>query len=95
MSVLIKPLITEKMTLLTDKKKQYGFVCLRSATKDEIKAEIEKVYGVEIESINTMVTSPKRKRNRRTGQSTGRTNIYKKAICKLKEGQEIDFYENI
>jgi large subunit ribosomal protein L23 len=95
MSVLIKPLITEKMTMLTDKRQQYGFVCLRSATKTEIKAEIEKVYGVEVESINTIVTTPKRKRNRRTGQSTGRTNIYKKAICKLKDGQAIDFYENI
>jgi large subunit ribosomal protein L23 len=95
MSVLIKPLITEKMTMLTDKRKQYGFVCLRSATKVEIKSEIERVYGVEIEWINTVVSTPKRKRNRRTGQSTGRTNIYKKAICKLKEGQVIDFYENI
>jgi large subunit ribosomal protein L23 len=95
MSVLIKPLITEKMTMLTDKKKQYGFVCLRSATKTEIKSEIEKIYNVEVESINTMVTTPKRKRNRRTGQTTGRTNIYKKAICKLKDGQVIDFYENI
>jgi large subunit ribosomal protein L23 len=95
MSVLIKPLITEKMTMLTDKRQQYGFVCQRSASKDAIKAEIEKVYGVEVEWINTIVTSPKRKRNRRTGQITGRTNIYKKAICKLKEGQEIDFYENI
>lgn len=81
--------------MLTDKQKQYGFVCVRSASKDEIKSEIEKVYGVEVDWINTIVTSPKRKRNRRTGQTTGRTNIYKKAICKLKEGQEIDFYENI
>jgi large subunit ribosomal protein L23 len=95
MSVLLKPLITEKMSMLTEKRNQYGFVCLRSATKDEIKAEIEKVYGVEVTSISTMVTSPKRKKNRRTGQVTGRTNIYKKAICKLKEGQAIDFYENI
>ena len=95
MSVLIKPLITEKMSMLTEKRQQYGFVCLRSATKDEIKSEIEKLYGVEVEGISTMVTSPKRKKNRRTGQVTGRTNIYKKAICKLKEGQEIDFYENI
>jgi large subunit ribosomal protein L23 len=95
MSVLIKPLITEKMSMLTEKRKQYGFVCLRSATKDEIKSEIEKLYGVEVEGISTMVTSPKRKKNRRTGQITGRTNIYKKAICKLKEGQVIDFYENI
>ena len=61
MSVLIKPLITEKMTMLTDKRKQYGFVCLRSATKDQIKAEIESIYGVEIEWINTIVTTPKRK----------------------------------
>ena len=81
--------------MLTDKRKQYGFVCLRSATKVQIKAEIESIYGVEIEWINTIVTSPKRKKNRRTGQTTGRTNIYKKAICKLKEGQAIDFYENI
>ncbi|MDP2176842.1 MAG: 50S ribosomal protein L23 [Bacteroidota bacterium] len=95
MSVLLKPLITEKMSMLTEKRNQYGFVCLRSSTKDEIKAEIEKVYGVEVISISTMVTSPKRKKNRRTGQVTGRTNIYKKAICKLKEGQAIDFYENI
>lgn len=95
MSVLVKPLITEKMTMLTDKKNQYGFVCLRTATKDEIKAEIEKLYGVEVVSINTIVSTPKTKRNRRTGQITGRTNIYKKAICKLKEGQAIDFYENI
>lgn len=95
MSVLIKPLITEKMSMLTEKRKQYGFVCLRSASKDEIKSEIEKLYGVEVIGISTMVTSPKRKKNRRTGQVTGRTNIYKKAICKLKEGQEIDFYENI
>jgi large subunit ribosomal protein L23 len=95
MSVLIKPLITEKLTMLTDKRKQYGFVCQRSATRLEIKSEIEKIYGVEVEWINTMVTAPKRKKNRRTGQTTGRTNIYKKAICKLKEGQAIDFYENI
>ena len=95
MSGLVKPLITEKMTMLTDKRKQYGFVCLRTATKDEIKAEIEKIYNVEVDWITTIVTTPKRKRNRRTGQTTGRTNIYKKAICKLKEGQEIDFYENI
>lgn len=95
MSVLIKPLITEKLTMLTDKRKQYGFVCLRSASKSDIKSEIEKVYGVEVDWINTIVSAPKRKRNRRTGQITGKTNIYKKAICKLKEGQSIDFYENI
>ncbi len=95
MSVLIKPLLTEKMTLLADKRQQVGFVCKREATKTEIKNAIEKLYSVEVDWINTIVTAPKRKKNRRTGQVTGRTNIYKKAICKLKEGQNIDFFENI
>lgn len=56
--------------MLTDKRKQYGFVCLRSATKDQIKAEIESIYGVEIEWINTIVTTPKRKKNRRTDRKS-------------------------
>lgn len=95
MSVLLKPLITEKMTQLGELRKQYGFVVDRFATKDEIKAEIEKMYGVEVIRLNTLVVAPKSKRNRKTGQTTGRTDIVKKAIFKLKEGQEIDFFENI
>lgn len=94
-SILKKPLITEKMNLLSEKREQYGFLVDRRATKVEIKKEIEKLYNVEVDWVNTMVTPTKRRKNRRTGQVTGKTNIYKKAIFKLKEGFKIDFFESI
>lgn len=78
-----------------DKKGQYGFVVDKKATKDEIKTAIEQFYGVEVDSVNTMISRGKVRRNRRTGQISGYTNAYKKAIVKLKEGFNIDFYENI
>ena len=93
--ILKKPLITEKMTSLMDKRGQYGFVVDPKSTKDEIKKAIEDFYGVEVESVNTMIVRGKAKRNRRTGQISGYTNKYKKAIITLKEGFNIDFYENI
>lgn len=93
--ILKKPLITEKMTTLTDKRGQYGFVVEKKASKDEIKKAIEDFYGVEVASINTMIARGKSRRNRRTGQISGYANSYKKAIVTLKEGQTIDFYESI
>ena len=93
--ILKKPLITEKMNLLTDRKGQYGFVVDKNANKDEIKKAIESFYNVEVESVNTMIQRGKSRRNRRTGQISGYTNAYKKAIVTLKEGFKIDFYENI
>lgn len=96
MAVLVKPLITEKMSLLSESKGQYGFVVDVNATKPEIKAEIEKMYNVEVEKIRTLIVSGKRKvRFTKSGVSSGRTSNYKKAIVSLKEGQSIDFYENI
>ncbi|MDX5320574.1 MAG: 50S ribosomal protein L23 [Bacteroidota bacterium] len=96
MSVLKKPLITEKQTAATDKLGRVGFVVDRHATKGQIKAEIEKMYGVEVASINTMVMAPKTKSkySKTAGFVNGRTPIYKKAIVTLKSGQ-IDFFENI
>ena len=93
--ILKKPLITEKMTSLMDKRGQYGFVCDHRSTKDEIKKAIEDFYGVEVASVNTMITRGKVRKNRRTGQISGYTNKYKKAFVTLKEGFNIDFYENI
>jgi large subunit ribosomal protein L23 len=78
-----------------DKRGQYGFVCDHRSTKDEIKKAIEDFYGVEVASVNTMITRGKVRKNRRTGQISGYTNKYKKAIITLKEGFTIDFYENI
>ncbi len=95
MSVLKKPIITEKMNLLQERRGQYGFIVDRKATKSEIKKAIEDFYEVEVVKINTMITSRKTRKNRRTGQLTGKTNSVKKAIFSLKEGQSIDFFENV
>lgn len=96
MSILKKPLITEKMTALTESLNRYGFVVDSEANKLEIKAAIEKMYSVSVESINTMNFKGKSKtRYTKTGWVQGRTNRFKKAIVTLTEGDAIDFYSNI
>lgn len=96
MDILIKPLITERMTELGEKLNRFGFVVNKKATKPEIRAAIEKMYNVKIESINTTIYGgKKRARNTKSGVIMGKTNSYKKAIVTLKEGQKIDFYSNI
>lgn len=84
------------MSLLTETKEQYGFRVALTATKPEIKAEIEKMYGVEVTKLRTLVVAGKRKtRFTKSGVSNGKKSNYKKAIVSLAEGQSIDFYENI
>ena len=96
MDVLIKPLITEKMTDLQEKQGQYGFVVNRKANKLEVKQAIEKMYGVTVESVNTMIIpGKKRSRNTKTKFIVGRTSAVKKAVVTLAEGDSIDFYSNI
>lgn len=96
MSIIKKPIITEKMTAISEKLGRYGFIVDRKATKPQIKAVIEKLYAVEVDTINTMI-QPARRSSKftKTGFHTGRKPIYKKAIVKLKEGQVIDFFANI
>ncbi len=93
--ILKKPLVTEKSSALLDKKGQYGFVVDHKASKDEIKKAVEEFYSVEVATVNTMIQRGKVRRNRRTGQISGYTNKYKKAFVTLKEGFNIDFFENI
>lgn len=96
MEVLVKPLITEKMTDLAAKRGQYGFVVNRKANKLEVKEAVEEMYGVDVESVNTMIIpGKKRSRNTKTKFIVGRTSAVKKAIVTLAEGQAIDFYSNI
>jgi large subunit ribosomal protein L23 len=97
MEVLIKPLITEKMTAVTEKfPNRYGFVVAKKATKGQIKNAVEQMYDVTVSSVNTMVYLGKRKsRFTKTGIQSGRKNNFKKAIVTLNEGQSIDFYSNI
>jgi large subunit ribosomal protein L23 len=96
MDILIKPVVTEKMERLTDKLNQYGFIVDKRANKLQIKKAIEELYGVTVDSVNTMRYAGKVKtRYTRTGVLVGRNNSFKKAIVTLKEGDKIDFYSNI
>lgn len=96
MEVLVRPLITEKMTDLAAKRGQYGFVVNRKANKLDVKKAVESMYGVDVESVNTMIIpGKKRSRNTKTKFIVGRTSAVKKAIVTLAEGQAIDFYSNI
>ena len=96
MDILIKPLVTEKMTLLADKYNRYAFVVDRRATKPQIRKAVESLYKVSVESINTMVHGGKVKsRYTKSGVITGKTASYKKAVVTLAEGDSIDFYSNI
>ncbi len=96
MGVLIKPLVTEKMTGITDKFNRYGFIVRPDANKLVIRKEIEAMYNVTVVDVNTMNYSGKNKsRYTKAGFVKGRTNAVKKAIVTLKEGDTIDFYSNI
>ncbi len=96
MAYIIKPLITEKMTGVTEKLNRYGFVVSPKANKIEIKAEVEALYNVTVLDVNTMNYAGKNKsRYTKAGLLKGRTNAFKKAIVTLKEGDVIDFYSNI
>lgn len=96
MAYIIKPLVTEKMTGITEKLNQFGFIVRPEANKLQIKAEVEALYNVNVVSVNTMKYAGKNKaRYTRAGLVRGRSNAFKKAIVTLKEGETIDFYSNI
>jgi large subunit ribosomal protein L23 len=96
MGVILKPVITEKMTAKAEKLNQYGFIVDKRANKIQIKGEVEELYGVEVLSVNTMNYSGKRKsRNTKSGVISGKTNAFKKAVVTIAEGESIDFFSNI
>lgn len=96
MDILVKPLVTEKMTTLSERFNRYGFVVDRRATKPQIKKAVESLYDVTVESVNTMVYGGKIKsRFTKGGVITGKTATYKKAFVTLVDGDSIDFYSNI
>ncbi|MBP5419163.1 MAG: 50S ribosomal protein L23 [Bacteroidales bacterium] len=97
MSVIIKPLVTEKMTKISEKiTNRFGFVVDKEASKDEIKKAVEELYDVKVVKVNTLVApATRRQRFTKAGVISGRKPSYKKAIVTLAEGQTIDFYSNI
>ncbi|MCH8231063.1 MAG: 50S ribosomal protein L23 [Bacteroidetes bacterium] len=95
MSVLIKPLITEKASSMNEKGK-YGFIVDKKANKVEIRKEVEKMYGVSVESVNTMIYQGKAKsRFSKSRVIKGRAPSFKKAIVTVADGEVIDFYSGI
>ncbi|MGB0316552.1 MAG: 50S ribosomal protein L23 [Flavobacteriaceae bacterium] len=96
MSVLIKPIITEKATLGSELHNRYTFLVHPQANKVEIKKAVEAAYGVSVEKVRTLNSGPERKiRYTKTGIQRGKTNATKKAIVQVAEGDAIDFYSNL
>ena len=97
MGIIIKPIVTEKQTAITEKfPNRYGFRVSPDANKLEIKKAVEVMYGVNVESVNTMNYAGKKKsRYTKSGIINGKTSAFKKAIVTLKEGVTIDFFSNI
>jgi large subunit ribosomal protein L23 len=96
METLKKPVVTEKMTRLTEKHQQYAFKVDKRANKIQIRAAVEAMYGVTVEAVNTMrYAGNSRNRNSKSGLLRGRTDSFKKAIVTLKAGESIDYYAGI
>ncbi len=96
MNILIKPIVTEKMTMQGESLNRYGFVVDTRANKLQIKSAVEEMYGVSVEAVNTMrYLGKKKSRFTKSGVIQGKANAFKKAIVTLAEGEKIDFYSNI
>ena len=92
MQVLLAPVISEKSTFVADKHNQVAFRVAPDATKPEIKAAVEALFGVNVTNVNTIVTKGKTKKWK--GQPYKRSDA-KKAIVTLAEGQSIDITSGI
>ncbi|GAA3616376.1 50S ribosomal protein L23 [Flavivirga abyssicola] len=96
MSILIKPIITEKATADSELRNCYTFAVKTKANKVEIKKAVEAAYGVSVEKVRTINVRPDRRtRFTKTGIQHGKTNAVKKAIVQLAEGEMIDLYSNM
>lgn len=96
MSILIKPIISEKANNDSELHNKYTFVVDKNSNKVEIKNAVESAYGVKVTAVRTSNVRPDRKsRYTKSGLITGKTNAYKKALVTLAEGDNIDYYNNI
>ncbi len=94
--ILIRPLVTEKMTDLTEKENKYGFIVQLDANKIEIAKAVKSKFNVDVVSVNTIRNSGKTKTQfTKKGRFSGKTPRYKKAIITLKEGQTIDLFGEV
>lgn len=90
MNILLAPIVSEKSTYIAEKNEQVAFQVLQDATKNEIKAAVEMLFKVQVESVQVLNAKGKVKRS---GRHKGRLNDVRKAYVNLKPGQEINFAE--
>jgi large subunit ribosomal protein L23 len=90
--VIVRPVVTERSTILADEQDAFTFIVAEDANKIEIKRAVETLFDVQVRSVNTMRY---RGKLRRLGRNYGRRPSFKKAIVKLVEGERIDVYEGI
>jgi large subunit ribosomal protein L23 len=96
MSILIKPIITEKATMDSELNNCYTFQVNTKANKVEIKKAVEATYGVSVDKVRTINVRPNRSTKfTKSGIQRGKTNATKKAIVQLAEGEVIDLYSNM
>ena len=94
--ILLKPILTEKLTAQEEPLNRYGFLVDRNANKIQIKKAVEEMYGITVDSVNTMRYAGKNKsRFTKAGVIAGRGNHFKKAMITLRKGEKIDFYSSI
>ena len=91
-SIVKRPILTEKGTIVRDDDNIYVFAVSRDANKIEIKQAIEKLFKVKVLNVNTLVQPGK---NKRVNNKMGKTSKIKKAYVKLSEEHSIDFYEGV
>ncbi|MGE8553579.1 50S ribosomal protein L23 [Chryseobacterium jejuense] len=93
MSIIIKPVISEKANYLTDLRGTYSFLVNPKSNKIQIKKAVEAAYGVKVADVNTMIYAPKvSSKYTKKGLQVGKTNKLKKAVIKLAEGEVIDIF---
>ncbi len=96
MEILMKPVLSEKMSAMTEKLNKVAFVVSPDANKELVKKAVEEIYGVTVTAVNIIRYQGKVKsRYTKAGRIEGRTSSYKKAVVTLAEGDTIDFYSNI
>ena len=94
--VLVRPLITEKMTNISADQGKYGFIVNPNANKIQIAKAIEQKFSVHVIDVKTIKYNGKLKTQfRKSGRFTGRTSGFKKAIVTLKEGESIEMFEEV
>ncbi|MCT4642279.1 MAG: 50S ribosomal protein L23 [Bacteriovoracaceae bacterium] len=90
--VLVKPLLTEKTSVMTENTNRYAFKVLRKANKYQVKDAVEKMFDVKVIDVKTVVMPGKVKR---VGRTLKKTTSWKKAFVKIADGQKLELFKGI